>query len=170
MPINGFEGLYEVSHFGRIKSLKRFHNPMDRYVAIYDGGVRMTISLWKNNKRFLFKVHHLVLENFNCEKPDGLECCHNNGDYRNNYIGNLRWDTHSANMQDAIKHGTFTRAFGEQSGRAKLKNADVVNIKESLRNGARGTRLAKLYNVSNQTIYNIKNDKIWQSVNAYVTT
>lgn len=51
-------------------------------------------------------VHVLVLEAFVGSCPPGMECCHGDGDPDNNRLSNLRWDTHRANMLDAVRHGT----------------------------------------------------------------
>ena len=51
------------------------------------------------------KVHRLVLEAFVGPCPDGMECCHANGDPADNRLANLRWDTPASNTQDRIRHG-----------------------------------------------------------------
>jgi len=53
------------------------------------------------------RVHRLVLEAFIGPAPKGTICCHNDGDPTNNRLENLRWDTHSSNTRDAIRHGTY---------------------------------------------------------------
>jgi len=163
MPIKGYEGRYEVSHFGRVRSSFVRNGIIGRIIRTYDSGIRLSVTLW-DGKHSQHKVHHLVLKAFNCDKPDGMECCHNDGDHTNNYIGNLRWDTKASNMQDAIKFGTFNRAFGENSGKAKLKDRDVIKIKELLKRGLYSTEIAKIYNVDNMTIYSIKNGKTWKHI------
>lgn len=55
-------------------------------------------------RQYLKQVHHLVLEAFVGPRPPGLECCHNDGNSMNNKPGNLRWDTHQANMEDLKRH------------------------------------------------------------------
>jgi hypothetical protein len=51
-------------------------------------------------------VHSLVALAFLGPCPEGLECCHWDGDPGNNRPGNLRWDTSSANLLDRQRHGT----------------------------------------------------------------
>lgn len=58
-----------------------------------------------SRQRWVF-VHVLVLEVFVGPCPSGMEGCHANGDPSDNRLVNLRWDTHSANMRDAMRHGT----------------------------------------------------------------
>lgn len=68
-------------------------------------------------------VHHLVLEAFVGPCPEGMECCHNDGDNSNNRLGNLRWDTKRSNESDKSKHGTNNQ--GERHGMSKF-TADIV--------------------------------------------
>ena len=58
---------------------------------------------------------------------EGLECCHNNGDKHDNRIKNLRWDTRSANMLDAVEHDGHN--CGEKYGRSKLTEEQVLEIR-----------------------------------------
>lgn len=51
-------------------------------------------------------IHRLVLAAFVGAPPEGLIGCHNDGNKLNNHVSNLRWDTYSSNMLDAVKHGT----------------------------------------------------------------
>jgi hypothetical protein len=111
-PIVGREGQYEVSDHGRVRSL-------DHYVPCRGNGLRLApgrllrqttdtlgrryVALGRGVK---MRVAPLVLSTFVEPCPDGMECCHNDGDPGNNSVGNLRWDTHSGNMYDRARHGT----------------------------------------------------------------
>lgn len=102
-------------------------------------------------------VHHLVLLAFVGPRPDGLICCHNNGDPTDNRPSNLRWDTHASNSADAIKHGTAHKPnaeCGSKSPSAKLTDSQIVEIVESPwgRRGI-GNKLARRFGVGNTAIY-----------------
>jgi hypothetical protein len=114
----GWDGYYEVSNMGRVRGLDRVslgvrvHGRIRRpaikrrrdpywQVHLFRGG--------RGSKVHRLYVHLLVLEAFVGPRPKGLEACHNNGDCQDNRVENLRWDTHEANMQDQIKHGTRVR-------------------------------------------------------------
>ena len=115
------------------------------------------MNLWKNNKQNVVRVHKLVLEAFVGPCPDGLECCHNDGNSFNNHIDNLRWDTHKSNIHDRIKHGTSNR--GELCGTAKLTLDQV----RAIRNDNRLQRLiAADYGIAESMVSRIKNGKRWQ--------
>lgn len=117
-PVVGWEGLYEVSDRGSVRSL-------DRSVGQWYGGVRSVrgrllspvtnkdhcvVGLCRNGMQTNVKVHRLVLEAFVGPAPSGLVCCHNNGDGTDNRLENLRWDTLSANSKDAVRHGANRNA------------------------------------------------------------
>lgn len=112
--IPGYEGYYEVSDQGRVRSLDRF-NWQGRRVwgrimspDISDSGhLRVTLSRDSRTRRFF--VHGLVLSVFVGPCPPGLEACHNDGNPANNIVSNLRWDTKSANARDRRRHGTDAR-------------------------------------------------------------
>lgn len=118
-PVVGYEGCYEVSDRGRVKSLTRLvpskagstRTSPGRLLATpptKGGGGYPRVSLGSNtNTRF---VHLLVLEAFVGPRPEGMEGCHNDGNPANNRLDNLRWDTHSSNISDAVQHGTHTNA------------------------------------------------------------
>ena len=149
----GFEGLYKVSNFGRIQTVKT-GKIKEQTISKTDN--RPYLSLWKNNKIKVCRPHKLVLEGFVSVRPDGLECCHNDGNPQNNHLTNLRWDTPKNNHADKIKHGTTNR--GEQCGTAKLTLEQVRAIRQD-------TRLQRIiaaeYGVKDNTISRIKSFKRW---------
>lgn len=90
----------------------------------YHGHVKVGLS--KGNKKYFRKVHRLVLEAFVGPRPEGMECCHYNGDPADNRLENLRWDTSKGNTSDSIRHGTVRR--GEEAA-TKLTESDVRAIR-----------------------------------------
>ena len=119
LPVVGYEGFYEVSDHGRVRSVDRTVKFRDGRVFSYTSQLRsqtpqvpyghMAVGLKRNGKRRTVRVHRLVLEAFVGPCPEGMEGCHNDGDASNNALSNLRWDTSSANKQDMIRHGTNYR-------------------------------------------------------------
>jgi len=149
----GFEGLYKVSNFGRIQTVK---TGKIKEQTISKSDNRPYLSLWKNNKIKVCRPHKLVMEAFVSLRPEGLECCHNDGNPQNNHWSNLRWDTPKNNHADKVKHGTTNR--GEQCGTAKLTLEQVRAIRQD-------TRLQRIiaaeYGVKDNTISRIKSFKRW---------
>lgn len=150
----GFEGIYEVSSHGNVRSVK---SGQLKKITEDKKTNRPFLNLWKNNKQNVVRVHKLVLEAFVGLCPEGLECCHNDGNSFNNHISNLRWDTHKSNIHDRITHGTSNR--GERCGTAKLTLEQVNAIRKD-------TRLQRLiaadYGIAESMISRIKNGKRWQ--------
>lgn len=115
LPVVGFEGSYEVSDQGGVRSLDRIeeHPTYSRKLngkplkpTILSNGY-LQVHLVKGGVGNKFSVHVLVMRAFVGPRPNGLQICHNDGSKTNNHLSNLRYDTNSANMQDAIRHGTY---------------------------------------------------------------
>jgi hypothetical protein len=141
--VPGYEGLYEVSDGGRVRSLL-----LDRLLSITahrSGHCSVRLS------RKHFYVHALVLTVFVGPRPvrdDGLrtECRHLDGNPSNNALANLRWGTVKENRADRVtlhEVGAFSRA-------------DVVNIRWQLSLGCKVKDVAEKYGVDRHTISNIK--------------
>lgn len=99
-PINGYEGLYEISDLGRVKSLRRKKNnkPLIFSNCKNSNGYN-AVNLRKDNKIKRFTIHRLVALNFlenNENKPD---VNHIDGNKNNNELNNLEWCTKSENQQ-----------------------------------------------------------------------
>lgn len=120
-PVVGFEGWYEVSNYGRVKSLRRMTNPsttgrqrsVPEKMLKFDQNIRdrhFRAPLSRGAKTQKFLVHRLVLMAFVGPCPPGMEGCHNNGNPIDNRLENLRWDTRSANTLDKVRHGTHPHA------------------------------------------------------------
>lgn len=116
-PVVGYEGAYEVSNLGRVRSLDRWIERVTgarqrlrgRILSIQFDGRYESVRLKLGGAGRTVRVHQLVTEAFIGPRPDGMEVCHDDGDPRNNRVDNLRYDTHAANSQDRIKHGTQAR-------------------------------------------------------------
>lgn len=101
-------------------------------------------------------VHRLVLIAFRGPAPDGMECCHNDGNPSNCALYNLRWDTQSANAFDRTKHG--------RSQNKVLTSEQVSVIKRRFSNGESSTVIARDYGVTVSTALCIKKGKTWKHV------
>ena len=150
----GFEGIYEVSNHGQVRS--KITNKIKKQ-TIDKKTNRFYLGLWVNNKQTIVKPHRLVLDAFVGKCPDGMECCHNDGNPFNNHLSNLRWDTPKNNHADKIKHGTTNR--GERCAKAKLTLEQVNKIRADNR---LQKEIAKEYGVQQSLISRIKNGVRWQ--------
>ena len=113
-PVVGFEGFYEVSNLGHVRSLPRIITYPSGRTCRWQGkalapgrtGDRLTVALCDAEGQTSHYVHELVLTAFVGPCPDGMEGCHNNGNGTDNNVLNLRWDTRSENTFDRVRHGT----------------------------------------------------------------
>lgn len=113
---------YEVSNLGRVRSLDRLvshgvgnFQRKRKGTILKPGTVKsghQLVVLGRGHSRL---IHRLVLEAFVGPRPDGMECCHGDGDPANNCLNNLRWDTRSANVLDDYKHGVRKRIFPKRA-------------------------------------------------------
>lgn len=119
LDIPGYEGLYQVSSLGRVRSLDRTvvsSNGVPRRLkglvlkqAVASHGYA-TVSLHRNKAKS-HTVHSLVANAF-LTRPDGpLEVCHDDGSKLNNAAVNLYWGTRADNSRDQVRHGTHPHAF-----------------------------------------------------------
>lgn len=131
--------------------------------ALSDGtNGHLWVTLYANGVGRKFYVHRLVLEAFTGQCPDGMECCHNDGNPKNNCVLNLRWDTRKANGRDASEHGALVH--GESHWAAKLTEDDVREIRHLHKTGVNMTRLARMFGVGRYPIRAILAGKTWKHV------
>lgn len=124
-----------------------------------DGDGYLYVGLMKNGKRFIRKVHRLILETFVGECPDGMETCHNDGTRTNNRLENLRWDTRKNNHADKIKHGTWQG--GERCWKSKLNELQVRVIRRCAELGMLQREIAEVFHGSRRNISLIIRRERW---------
>jgi hypothetical protein len=165
----GFEGLYEVSDLGRVRSSDRMSkSKLGSYrkqsgKLILGGtnsrGYRLCLLYPAEGKRKTVYFHHLVLKTFVGDPLPSQEACHNDGNKQNNRLDNLRWDTHVKNCGDREKHGTNHK--GSLNGNSKLTEKDVLMIRYDTR---RYIDIAKQYEISQSLVSMIKTRKWWKHI------
>lgn len=123
-PVVGFEGLYEVSNLGRIKSLARTgYRPIKERIRIPQRTNKfghLHVYLWKNRKKYQKSIHIVVLEAFIGPKPPNCEGRHfPDRNPANNRADNVLWGTRKENEADKLIHGTSNH--GSRNGLRKAK-------------------------------------------------
>lgn len=111
-PVPGYEGLYEISNMGNVKSLARMKPYRDGFRRFpggilkpnkINGGYRL-VMLTNSHTRKGFLVHRLVAESF-IENPNCLpQVNHIDGNKENNTVSNLEWCTAKENMLHSVKN------------------------------------------------------------------
>lgn len=117
--VAGYEGLYEVSDRGNVRSLDRTITYRDGRVYQAQGqilkpsyakdGSYPVVGLSRRGTAVRHYVHTLVLEAFTGPAPAGMECRHMDGNPTNNDRSNLKWGTRYENIHDQIRHGTHVK-------------------------------------------------------------
>lgn len=154
LPVHGYEARYEVSSFGRVRSLMCGravrHSPLVLKGGRSKGGY---ILIWLCDDRGQKRVslHALVLHAFHGPRPDGTQGAHLNGHRDQNQKDNLAWKTPLQNSSDKYDHGTVL--MGEAHQNAKLTEADVLNIRAS---SETSRALAAKFSVSQSLISQLK--------------
>jgi hypothetical protein len=113
LPIPEYEGLYEVSDRGRVRSiLGRGKWPAGRILSAQTfarGHKSVKLSVGGRSRRRF--VHRLVLLAFVGEPRADQEALHGDGVAGNNNLDNLRWGTRSENLYDRVRHGVHHHAI-----------------------------------------------------------
>ena len=158
-PVVGYEGRYEVSNAGRVKSLYKGRVRILR--ACLSGGGYPSVDLSVGNMARTFTVHSLVCAAFIGPRPDGLCIAHYDGDKTNNAVHNLRYATYKDNKADGMRLGETLR--GADNPRALLTADDVMSIR-SRYTGAHGelSALGREFGVSYQAIRMIVTRRNWK--------
>nr|WP_195461842.1 NUMOD4 domain-containing protein [Alistipes sp. D31t1_170403_E11] len=159
--IRGFEGYYQVSDRGRVRSLERYIirngttvlqeerilSPWRGYTSLYH-----CVRLYKDGNRKKYSVHRLVAEHFLPNWTPTLEVNHIDGNRDNNDVHNLEMCTHQENVRHSIIH-LLKNDYGEKSANAKLTNAQAREIRTRYHSGqSTQAALAAQYDVSSQTV------------------
>jgi hypothetical protein len=166
-PVPGYEGRYEVSAGGNVRSIARQcrtaagHRLVPAKVLSPAAGASgyLIVSLAADGHKRAVAVHDLVLSAFRGLRPPGAQARHLDGDKTNNSVSNLAWGTAAENADDRVRHGTQPR--GEQHGRAILTERQVHEIRAATR-GIR--RMNERYGVSRALVEAIRARRIWRHV------
>lgn len=173
--IPDYEGLYEVSSLGSVRSLERYVVggkgkrqlvPSKVLKATEDSYGYLVVSLCDSasgRKTKLFKVNRLVLLAF-VGHNDHLMALHGDGNTKNNSLGNLRYGTGEDNAADRARHGKKVGASGEKNGAAKLTTEDIGVIRNRLATGESCRSISFDFNVNAESIRKIKLGKTWSDV------
>jgi hypothetical protein len=129
--IPGYEGLYQVSDEGCVRSLRRGVLKQRPNRSGYPA-----VNLYKAGAASTQPVHRVVATTFLSDSYfPGSEVCHNDGNPNNNAVGNLRWGTRSDNIRDSVKHGTHANHRKTHCSRGHLFDDDNTNITTTAKSG-----------------------------------
>ena len=132
--IKDFEGLYQVSNLGRVKSLNYRRTSKEQVLKprpAKSGYVEA--ALYKNSKCKYIQTHRLVATAF-CENPNNNpQVNHKDGNKQNNKANNLEWCTPSENQRHAFKLGLKKVSGSALSRKMKIKCVDLDITADSIK-------------------------------------
>jgi hypothetical protein len=170
----GFEGKYAVSDKGRIKGLRREKMQSHGVLIVLKekerkpvvnrcGYLCLNLNDGPSGKLQSKKVHRLVAEAFIENPKNHKEVNHIDGNKLNNRKENLAWCSRSENIKHSFETGLRSHK-GENHPSNKLKDSDILKIRELFSQGETQTAIAKTYNVSQVLIGRIVNKKAWNHI------
>ena len=124
-PVLGYEGLYEVSNLGRVRSVEHVVEFVDGRKRIWPSQIKKpvmvyhvkskhyitpTVSLYKDRNGKQRVIAHLVCEAFHGPRPEGSQCMHLDGNPQNNCENNLAWGTIHENSNEPIRRSRLKKA------------------------------------------------------------
>lgn len=177
--VKGYEGLYQISNFGIVKSCAR--------IIIRNNGTNLTLSgkvktpsttkngyyyvaLWNRNKHKHALLHRILSIAFIPNPENKKEVNHKDGNKKNNSLENLEWVTHQENGMHSYKMGmtpkpTGNNKKGEEVYNSVLKTRDVINIRQYFEyGGVTQKQLSEIFNVSRSCIQGITRRKTWKHI------
>ena len=140
--IKGYEGLYEISTFGRVRKGNRYINPWVQYGYMY-------VGLWKGKKCKKFRVHRLVAETFIPNPNSFTSINHIDEDKSNNCVTNLEWCTTSYNNAYGNRGAKMLHTYKQRNTSNAEKEVlqlslygEIVNEYKSISEASRQTGLS----------------------------
>lgn len=172
-PIKNYEGYYEVSNKGEVRTVTRFVPNSGKHGMWYESRILKfnidkdgycTVALQREGKVKRCKVHRLVLSTFdNCESD--LQVNHIDGNKLNNCLNNLEWVTSSENIKHAYSIGLKTQSGSKNNG-SKLTEEQVIQMCDFFKHTTlTNKQIADMFDIkSDETIRKIRKRKAWTHV------
>lgn len=177
--IKGYEGIYQVSNMGKIRSLTR--------VVIDKNGIQKNIKgktlklstttqgykavvFKKDGKNKNFRVHRLVAQAFIKNYESKPYVNHIDGNKKNNKASNLEWCTNSENMKHAFAIGLKVPSNPNKNGKrqgslhslSKLSDIEVMEIRRKYKDGASLSLLSEDFHVTKENVSSIVRGDTWK--------
>ena len=174
--IEGYKGLYQVSNLGRVRSLDRRVIRPDGSIMSFRGRMlkqgltpKFYLKVYpsKRSKKESLQVHRLVALSFIPNPENKSDVNHIDGNKQNNNVKNLEWATALENQLHAYKNGLKHAKHGESNGMHKLKEPQVLWIREHYipRSREFGQRaLGGKFGIDKSIIRDITNRKTWKHI------
>ena len=170
--IPNFEGCYQVSNFGNVRSFSNSHKgfkrnePKMRALSLTHDGYQK-VRLLANGKDITVRIHRLVAEMF-VPNPNGKETVnHIDGNKQNNRSDNLEWADRKEQLDHAYRTGLRSAKEGCENALSKLTPEQVNAIRAEYKKGSRefsSVKLGKKYGVSHRVVLLIVKGKSYRNI------
>lgn len=128
--ISGYEGVYQVSDLGNVRSIKSTtHSGRMRKFDVGWGDYPVITLICKGIRKRRY-VHDLVCTAFHGPRPLGHNVNHKDTNRQNNRADNLEWVTQKENIRHAWEYLNLVGPQGERNGQSKLTRDAVIKIRE----------------------------------------
>lgn len=162
--IKDYEGVYQVSNFGNVKSFKKKEHILKQWKR----SSYFLVDLWKNGKRDIRTIHHLVYETFNNRQTGGFFIHHKDENKDNNRLDNLELMTYQEHNQ--YHHGgkpawnkgmktpkeVHVKVWAKRHEKLRPRNAEIINL---VNLGKRVVDIAEQFGICSRQIYDILKEK-----------
>ena len=165
-PVLGFEGFYEASNFGNVRSLKRVNKKNNKLLGgnllkpILGTRKYLVVNLTKPGTRKQIFLHKVIIEAFYGQRPQKMTVCHNDGNKLNCQLNNLRWAAQIENIADKKIHGTWQ--FGERIGNSRFTDQQIIEIRQK---SLSPSEIVRRYGGSKTNAKRIASGKTWRHIN-----
>lgn len=169
--VDGYEGRYEISSNGRLKSVCRtvecrkdvFITKKERILKPFDSGRGYLKYKLSFNGEKTISAHRLVANAFLKNNSNKSQVNHINGIKNDNRVDNLEWATASENVVHSLNNKLKISQKGSEHGMSKLTEKDVLEIRKIGRTKTL-KEIAIIYDVDMSLISSILLNKIWKHV------
>jgi hypothetical protein len=162
IDIEGFEGIYQVSNFGKVKRLQGYVKNKQAVRVVPEkiltptpnetGYLRVRLSF--KNKSTTHRVHRLVAKNFVANPNNYSEVNHEDLDKTNNHYSNLTWVTRQENVQHALKNNPRKNSKVTEEIKAFIRQNSIKNSGKF-----KHKEMAEMFGLSTYTVSDIYNYK-----------
>ena len=168
LPVVGYEGLYEISDLGQVKSLARKVKAKTNVIRnvptkimrqIVNKNGYMSVNLSGIGPQWRVSTHIILARAFLGPRPQGFEVAHEDGNRTNCRLSNLSYKTPLENMKDKRKHGTHH--FGETVNGAVLTEQEIHEIRVFRFSGKMIKHIQQIYGTTQSNITALCQGRSW---------